>query len=283
MRAEFPGQRGVFRPAADGGDLVAEFTGKLNSKVPQAADALHGNEVRWHSPAVAEGIEGGDSRAHQRTCLCGIQALRHGCERFDRGEHVFLIAAVIADAGNFQVEAIRKISAAASNASAVLPAVPANADALAFFPARDASAHVINHSGDFVSGRTRILNAREESFFCDEVAVADATSLHANAHVPGGRVWNFTLDDFKIRSRFWHLCHFHLCHRDSPLLKFGFKLRTWMRVSRKATHCNALQGAEEEKVLQRFPKQCTGTPVDARPASTHNAASLRTRKCSLRK
>src|SRR5260370_16999158 len=93
----------------------------------------------------------------------------------------------------------------------------------------------------------RILNAREESFFCDEVAVADATSPHANAHVPGGRVWNFALDDFKIRSWFRHLCHFHLCHRDSPLFKFGFKLRTWMHVSRKATHCNPLQRTATRK------------------------------------
>src|SRR2546428_1733968 len=175
MRAEFFRERGVFRPAADGGDLVAEFTGKLNSKVPQAADALHGNEVRWHSPAVAEGIEGGDSGAHQRTCLCGIQALRHGCERFDRGEHVFLIAAVIADAGNFQVEAIRKISAAASNASAVLAPVPADADALAFFPAGNAGADVVNHACDFVSGGAGILNAGPVTFFYEAVAVADAT------------------------------------------------------------------------------------------------------------
>src|SRR6266478_5881758 len=152
--------------------------------MPEAADALDGNEVRRQRAAVAQSVEGGDSRAKERAGFHSVEALRHGCERFHRGDHVFLVPAVEADTAHFQVAAIGEISAPASNASAVLPAVPANADALAFFPARDASAHVINHSGDFVSGGAAILNAGPVTFFYEAVAVADATSLHANAHVP---------------------------------------------------------------------------------------------------
>src|SRR5712664_2023171 len=48
------------------------------------------------------------------------------------------------------------------------------------------------------------------------------------------------------------------------------------------TYCGAAEPASAEqdcaesgkKVLQRFPTQCTGTPIDARGTSTHNAASL---------
>src|SRR5260370_21026548 len=102
--------------------------------------------------------------------------------------------------------------AAARDARAVRAGVPAGAYALAFSPAGEASADVVDHAGDFVYGHAGILNAREESFFCDAVAVANAASLHANAHVAGAWVWNFALDNFKIRYGFRHLYHFHLRH-----------------------------------------------------------------------
>src|SRR5229473_4031796 len=148
---------------------------------------------------MAQSVEGGNTRAKQRAGFHGVETLRHCSECFHGSDHVFLIAAIEGDSTNLCVLAIAKISAAAGDASAVLAAVPANADALAFFPAGNARADVVDHTGDFVSGHAGILNAREESVFCDAVAVADAASLHANAHVPGSWVGNFTFDDFKIR------------------------------------------------------------------------------------
>src|SRR5229473_4552126 len=129
---------------------------------------------------MAQSVEGGNTRAKQRAGFHGVETLRHCSECFHGSDHVFLIAAIEGDSTNLCVLAIAKISAAAGDASAVLAAVPANADALALFPAGDARTDVVNHAGDFVSGNAGILNAREESVLCDDVAVADATSLHAN-------------------------------------------------------------------------------------------------------
>jgi len=99
-----------------------------------------GNEVGRQGAAVAQRIEGGDSCAEQRAGFGGVKAFRNRRERFHGSDHIFLIAAVITDSRSFQVEAIGKISPAAGDTSAVLPAVPADADALAFFPAHDAGA-----------------------------------------------------------------------------------------------------------------------------------------------
>src|SRR6266478_4010076 len=200
--------------------------------MPEAADALDGNKVRRQRAAVAQSVEGGDSRAKERAGFHSVEALRHGCERFHRGDHVFLVPAVEADSANFQVAAIGEISAAAREASAVLAPVPADADALAFFPAGNAGADVVNHACDFVSGGAGILNAGPVTFFYEAVAVADATSLHANAHVPRAWVGNFAFDDFKIRAGFRHLCHFHFCHRITPLYS-GLTDRISMRAPRK--------------------------------------------------
>jgi len=49
-------------------------------------------------------------------------------------DHIFGVTAVITDSGNEQLFAISKVAAAAGNADSVLSTVPADADALAFFP-----------------------------------------------------------------------------------------------------------------------------------------------------
>jgi hypothetical protein len=62
-----------------------------------------------------------------------------------------------------------------------------------------------------------------------------------------------------------------------------------MHLVREPAHLAAPQSASEEKVhaekakkvLQRFPTRCTGTPIDARMSSTHNAASLRSKDVAV--
>src|ERR1700687_2448680 len=68
-------------------------------------------------------------------------------------------------------------------------------------------------------------------------------------------------------------------------LRFFFWIHVQNLDARRAetgTYCGAAEPANAEqdcaesgkKVLQRFPRRCTGTPIDARGSSTHNAASL---------
>src|SRR4029077_2289401 len=166
----------------------------------EATDTLDGNEIGRQGAAVTQRVEGGDTRAKQRAGFRGVEALRHCGERFHGSDHVFLVAAIEGDSAYFRVAAIGEISAAAREASAVLAAVPADADALAFFPVNDARAHFIDYAGNFVSGHAGILNAVRVPFFYKAVAVTDAASLHANAHVTGRWIGNFALDDFKIRA-----------------------------------------------------------------------------------
>jgi hypothetical protein len=104
-------------------------------------------------------IEGRDSRAEQRAGIRGSEALRNRCERFHGSEHVFLIAAVAADSRNLQIHAIRKISAAARQAYAAVPAVSAHSDALCFFPTDHSGSHFVDDSGDFVSRNPWVLNS----------------------------------------------------------------------------------------------------------------------------
>src|SRR5208282_160513 len=125
------------------------------------------------------------------------------------------VAAVVADSANLQVRAGPKIAAATRETRAILPAVPANADALAFFPCGDAGAHFIDHAGHFVSGDARVRDAGEKAVLGDHIAVTHAACLDVNPHLSRARLGNFALHDFEIRSCLRYLHRFHLWHGHS--------------------------------------------------------------------
>ncbi len=134
--SEFLCEGCVFGAASDGCDLVAELGGELDSEVAEAADALDCDEVGGERAAVAEGVEGGDSGAEEWGGFDVFEGLGDGCEGFDGGDHVLRVAAVVADAGDFEVTAVAEVSAATGEACAVLAAVPADSYALTFVSMR---------------------------------------------------------------------------------------------------------------------------------------------------
>jgi hypothetical protein len=158
-------ERSVFRAAPDCRDLIIKFVRELNSQMAQTADALNGTKIAAHRAAVTERVIGGDSGAEDRRGFHVTERVRNGRQRFDWSHHVLLIAAVIANASNFQVLRIAKIFAPARTAGAVLAAVPADADALAFSPGCDIGANLINEARDFVSRHTRVLNSGQAAAF----------------------------------------------------------------------------------------------------------------------
>src|SRR5207245_500787 len=109
---------------------------KLNSQVSEPTDPLDCHQVAGHRAAVTQRVEGGNSRTHQRSGFRGIERLGHPRQRFHRREHIFLISAVVTNSANLEVGAIGKVTAPASQAGAVLPAVPANSHSLALRPLR---------------------------------------------------------------------------------------------------------------------------------------------------
>src|SRR5262249_29058079 len=144
------------------------------------------------------------------------KSFRNSYHSFDRRQHVFLIAAVIADAANFLVLTMTEISAAAFAASVVVTTMPAHACALSFLPRGNARADCIDDTGHFVPGNARVLYARHHAFFREHVAVANATRLDLDPDLSGTRLRNLALDDFKISARHGDLCNLHgggLCTR----------------------------------------------------------------------
>src|SRR5262249_50754443 len=147
------------------------------------------------------------------------KTIGYGRQCFYRRDHILLIATIVADASDFHVLAIAKISAAAGETGAIVTAVPAYANALADRPAGNTRAELVDESRDFVAGNAGILNSWPPAFFGKYITVADTAGLHFNAHLAGTRIGNFAFDDLEIAARpgnlrglHWGYCDFCGCH-----------------------------------------------------------------------
>src|SRR5262245_18647308 len=158
---------------------------------------------------MTESIECGDSSTHQRRRLGGVERFGHSSQCFDRRDHEFLIAPVVADSANLHICAVDDITSSARQASSVLAAVPADADPLAFLPVPHTRSDLIDHADDFVSGDARIRHPGKQTIFRDHIAMADSTRLNANPHMSRSGLRNFTFHELEIRTRLRYLYHFH--------------------------------------------------------------------------
>jgi hypothetical protein len=76
--------------------------------------------------------------------------------------------------------------------------VPADSDALARTPRGQPHANVVSHACNFVSGNAWILDPRRQTFLCEHIAVADATSLYLDRYLSRSRDGNLALDNLEV-------------------------------------------------------------------------------------
>ncbi len=90
--------------------------------------------------------------------------------------------------------------------------MPADPDTLSGLPVRDVGTDGVNASGNFMTGNSRILNARPESFLDEDIAMTNATGFHLDADLATARVWNISFDEFETAASFSYLHCFHASH-----------------------------------------------------------------------
>ena len=104
-------------------------------------------------------------------------------QRGRRCNHVFGIAAVEIDTGDFAIHAHREIAAPALFADETMSAMPADANALTFLPGGDVVSDRVDLPGDFMTRHAWILQSGPETFFDKHVAVANAARFHFHANL----------------------------------------------------------------------------------------------------
>jgi len=174
--------------------------------------ALHGYEIAGARTRIAKRIENCDAGTKQGRGLGGRKFVWDGGDSLGRGDHVFLITAVVADGGDLFVLAIHEIAAAAGVAGEIMTAVPSDARALAGFPVSDVGAYSVDATGDFVSGNTWILEAGPMAFLYERVAVTDTAGLDFDPDLLAGGFGNVSFDEFEITAGLADLDSFHFRH-----------------------------------------------------------------------
>src|SRR5262249_29660136 len=117
------------------------------------------------------------------------------------------------NSGDFAIQAHAEVTATTFIANEVVSAMPADTDAIAFFPIRDALAHCVDASGNFMTRNTRILKTRPQTFFDQHVAVTNPARFNFHAHLSRTGLGNFSFDQFKISTWFTNLRYFHFSHK----------------------------------------------------------------------
>src|SRR5262245_47153319 len=143
-----------------------------------------------------------NARAHKRPGFLGWQFLRNRCQRLLSRDHVFGVAAVEIDTGDFAIEAHRIIAAPTLFATEAMSAVPANANPLTFFPVRHTAPKRVDPSRDFMTRHPRILEPRPHPFFYEHVAVANAARFDFHSNLSGAWLWIGAFHQFQIAARF---------------------------------------------------------------------------------
>src|SRR5256886_7288523 len=132
--------------------------------------------------------------------------------------HILGISAVKIDARNLAIDAHSEIAAPALFADKIMSAVPADADALAFFPFCNPVADCIDAPGDLMTGHTRILKSGPQTFFNENVAVTNAARFYFHANLPSTRLRDVAFHQFPISTGLANLCCFHFLIHKMPLL-----------------------------------------------------------------
>ncbi len=103
-------------------------------------------------------------------------------QSFLRCYDVFGVATIVGDATDLLVCAGDEVTAAAGFADDTVSEVPADADPLALLPGIHPVTNSIDATRDLMAGHARELQAGEEAFLDQGVAVADAARFHLYAY-----------------------------------------------------------------------------------------------------
>src|SRR5436190_20975705 len=170
MRTEFSGQRFLLFPATERHSFKSHFSRVLNAEMSESADALHSHNVTGTGAGIAQRVENGHTCAHEWPGFFRGKFVRDQRQCFRRRDHVFGVTTIKIDARDFAINAHSEIAATALVAHEIMPAVPADADALALLPVRDAIAQGIDAPRDFMAWHTRILKSRPQTVFDQDIA-----------------------------------------------------------------------------------------------------------------
>src|SRR5216684_219621 len=155
----------------------------------KASDAHHGDKVTGLRGRIAQGAEGGKSRAQQRCRADGRKIVRNGHQAARPGEQDFGVSTVAMDAGEFLIAAVYDVASTAIFAIAAEASEEADAHALPDDPALYMGAERVDPADGLMAGHPRPVDWKR-TVHGTGIGMAYAASLDAYPYLAQPRIAN---------------------------------------------------------------------------------------------
>jgi hypothetical protein len=213
VRAQIFRKLFLVAPLSDRHGAESHVPRKLDAKMPEAANTLHGNQISATQASIAKSVVRCNTSAQERGGFYGSELIRNGSDAARFRNHHFRISAVRGYSRYDGVLTLHHVSASARFAHSVLTAEEADANPLTGFPSGHSAAQCLNAANDFMPRNARQLQTRVDARDRGRIGVTDSAGFHADANLTGSRFRNRPLHYAKnARSRDFDcfVCVFHL-------------------------------------------------------------------------
>jgi hypothetical protein len=192
--------------------MESHVPSKLDTQMPKAANALHGNQISTTQAGVAKSVVGGDTRAEERGGFRGTELVRNRSDAAGFSDHHFGISSIHGHPKYHGILTIHNVSTSARFADAVFAGDQADTDALADFPPRHTCPQRFNAANDFMAGNARQSQTWVGAHDYGRIGVTDSACFHTNPNLTwsGLRDWPFDKSEYAGRGDFHcFVCTFH--------------------------------------------------------------------------
>src|SRR3982074_910960 len=142
--------------------------------MPEAANALHSDEISTTQARVAKSVIGRDTGTEKWSGFRGCQLIRNGSEGAGFGDHYFRISSIRGYSRHHRVLTIHTVSATARFTDAVFAGNEADTNPLTGFPFGRSAAEGIDAANHFMSGNTRQSEAGVNALDRGRIGVTDS-------------------------------------------------------------------------------------------------------------
>jgi hypothetical protein len=174
---------------------VTHLAGVLDGQVTETSDTLDRNDLTRLDVHVAQRVEGGDTGAHERSSLSGVELLGDGSNSLGPEVDVLSVATVGDDTVDIFVVAGHVIVLQAASAAEAVTTVPARADAVTELPLGLTLGDGNDITNDFVTGDFG--EDGHELVLDDTVTVADTAGKDLHEDLTFGRGDQVTVDELE--------------------------------------------------------------------------------------
>ena len=161
---------------------------KLDAKMPQTTNALHGHKISATQAGVAKSVISRDARTQERGGLCGTEFIRNRSDAARLSDHHLRISTVHRYTQHHRVLAVNRISASARLAHAILAGDQADTNPLPDLPSRHSAAQGFDAPNDFMPGNA----GQSQTGICARdgggIGVTDSACFHADSNLTRSRL-----------------------------------------------------------------------------------------------